>query len=142
MYAIKADILEQLSESDLIGLTDDAGAGTVDDSVVDRAIADADATIDAYCQGRYSVPFVAPLAPMIRSLSVDLAIYNLYSRRPVAEVPEVRKDRRKEAIAFLNKVAEAKISLGAASPAPVNSGQAVLVGGGARLFTRDSMQGL
>ena len=142
MYATKADILELLSESDLIGLTDDSGSGLVDDSVVDRAIADADATIDAYCQGRYSVPFGAPLAPMIRSLSVDLAIYNLYSRRPVADVPEVRKDRRKEAIAFLAKVAEAKLSLGSVSSAPVNSGQAVLVGGGDRLFTRDSMKGL
>lgn len=142
MYAIKADILELLAETELIGLTDDADAGVVDDSVVDRAIADADATIDAYCQGRYSVPFVAPLAPMIRSLSVDLAIYNLYSRRSVAEVPEVRKDRRKEAISFLARVAEAKLSLGSVSPAPVNSGQAVLVGGGDRLFTRESMKGL
>ena len=142
MYATKADILELLAESELIGLTDDAGSGLVDDAVVDRAIADADATIDAYCQGRYSVPFAAPLPPMIRSLSVDLAIYNLYSRRSVADVPEVRKDRRKEAVAFLTKVAEAKLSLGTVSPAPVNSGQAVLVGGGDRLFTRDSMKGL
>ncbi|MFZ5774029.1 MAG: gp436 family protein [Thermodesulfobacteriota bacterium] len=140
-YATLADILEQLPEIELIGLTDDAGAGTVDDAVVDRAIADADAFIDAHCQGRYPVP-LSPAPSIIRSLSVDLAIYNLFSRRPVVEVPEARKDRRQTAIGFLVKVAEGKILLGAASPEPTTTGQAGLVSGNGRIFTRDSMGGL
>lgn len=138
MYAAKPDILEQLPEMDLIGLTDDAGVGAVDDSVVDRSIADADAVIDAYCQGRYPVP-LSPVPAIIRSLSVDLAIYNLYSRRLVAEVPEARKDRRKDALRFLEKVAEGKIQLGATSPVPAGSGNSVTVVAPERVFTRDNL---
>lgn len=138
MYAAKLDILEQLPEVELIGLTDDADAGAVDDTVVDRSIADADAVIDAYCQGRYPVP-LSPVPAIIRSLSVDLAIYNLYSRRPVAGVPEARKDRRQAAIRFLEKVAEGKIQLGATSPAPAGTGNSVAVVAPERVFTRNTL---
>jgi phage gp36-like protein len=139
MYATKADIMEQLPEAELIGLTDDAGVGAVDDAIVDRSIADADATVDAYCQDRYPVPF-ASVPAIIRSISVDLAIYNLYSRRAVAEVPEVRKDRRKDALRFLEKVAEGKIKLGATDQTPVASGNSVAVVAPDRVFTRESLE--
>jgi len=82
-YSTQADILEQLSEAHLIQLTDDAGAGTVDADVVSRAIADADAEIDSYCATKYDTPFTTVPA-VIRKLSVDMAIYNVYARRMAA----------------------------------------------------------
>jgi phage gp36-like protein len=137
-YSAKADILEQLDESVLIQLTDPDGAA-VDDDVVTRAIEDADATIDAYCQGRYTIP-LSPVPDKIRHLSVDIAIYNLFSRRGDA-APEVRKDRQKEAIRFLEKVSTGTIRLGAATPALANTRDTVNIASNTRLFDRDKMSG-
>lgn len=138
-YSAKSDILEQLDKAILIQLTDDDGIGVVDDDKVTRGITDADATIDAYCQGRYSVP-LSPVPDKMRQVSVDLAIYNLYSRRGDA-APETRRDRHKEAIRFMEKVAEGKISLGSSAPAPETTGNSVDIDQSDRIFTRDKMSG-
>lgn len=138
-YCVQTDIVNQLDTTTLIQLTDDAGAGAVDATVVTRAIADADATIDAYCQGRYTVP-LSPVPVKIRQVSVDIAIYNLFSRRDDT-APETRKDRHKEAIRFLERVADGKIDLGAATPAPATTGNAVDIANEDRIFTRTKMTG-
>lgn len=138
-YCTQSDITEQLDAATLIELTDDEAAGEVDEDKVTRAISSADATIDAYCQGRYSLP-LSPVPEKIRDFSVDIAIYNLYSRRGDL-IPDNRKNRHKEALRFLEKVAEDKIGLGAASPAPETTGAAVDVDYNTRIFTRDKMSG-
>lgn len=139
-YSDQDDILEQLEEAVLIGLTDDANTKKIDDAKVTRAIVDADATIDSYCQGRYTIP-LSPAPDKIRQVSVDIAIYNLYSRRDDT-CPEMRKDRYKDAIRFLEKVAEGKkIALGASTPAAVNTGNSVDIDYNDRIFTRDKMSG-
>lgn len=94
---------------------------TIDTSVTDRAIADADAEIDSYCGIQYDVPFSAPAPAMVRKLSVDIAIYNLYSRRGDV-IPDERKERYNSALRFLRDVAKGIISLGADSPAPDDEG--------------------
>ncbi len=138
-YSLQADILDQLDEVVLIELTDDAGAGVVDTDKVARAIEDADATIDAYCQERYTIP-LSPVPDKIRSVSVDIAIYNLYSRRDDT-VPDVRKDRHKENIRFLEMVAAGKIKLGASTPVESNTRDSVNITSNERAFTRTKMQG-
>jgi len=138
-YCTQADIERQLDFQTLVQLADDLGVGSVDSAVVDRAISDADATIDAYCQGRYSTP-IDPVPDKVRQVSVDIAIYNLYSRRGDV-VPEVRKDRYREAIRFLERVAAGQISLGAATPAPETTNNGVDMDQSDRLFTRDKMGG-
>lgn len=132
-------MLEQLEEDILIELTDDSGTGSVDADKVTRAIADADATIDSYCQGRYTIP-LSPVPDMIRQVSVDIAIYNLYSRRQDS-VPDNRLERYKNAIRFLDKVSKGQISLGATTPAPETTGASVDIDGSDRIFTRDKMSG-
>lgn len=138
-YCEKADILEQVDELILIQLTDDAGAGEVDDDKVTRSIEDSDATVDAYCKGRYTVP-LSPVPDKIRQISADIAIYNLFSRRGDA-VPETRKDRYKEAIRFLEAIRDGKITLGADTPAATNTRDTVSISSNARLFDRDKMSG-
>lgn len=138
-YCTQDDILYLLNETALIQLTDDDGAGEIDDEKVTRAIADADAAIDAYCQDRYAIP-LSPVPAKIRQISVDIAAYNLYSRSDL-EMPEIRADRNKEAIRFLEKVAEGKIPLGSDTPSPANTGHAVNVEHNDRIFTRDKMSG-
>ncbi len=138
-YCTQTDILNQLDSAVLLQLTDDDGVGTTDADIVTRAIADADATINSYCQDRYTIP-LSPVPDKIRQLSVDIAIYNLYSRREDV-TPDIRKDRNKEAIRFLEKVAEGKINLGAATPAPSNTDNTVNVDYNDRIFTREKMSG-
>ncbi|MEW5802690.1 MAG: DUF1320 domain-containing protein [bacterium] len=83
-------------------------------SVVERAIADADAEIDSYCAARYAnLPFA--LVPiMVRKISVDIAIYNLYARRKGA--PDDRRDRYQSVVRFLENVANGIAYLGADAP--------------------------
>jgi len=138
-YCIQDDILSLVDATTLIQLTDTAGAEEIDDDKVTRAIADADATIDAYCQNRYTIP-LSPVPPKIRQLSVDIAVYNLYSHSDLG-MPEIRKERNKEAIRFLERVTDGKINLGASTPAKVDTDNAVTFDTGSRNFTRDKMEG-
>ena len=138
-YSTQADILEQMDSDILVQLTDDADAGAVDADAVTRAIADADAEINGYCGARYATPFVTVPA-IIRKVSVDLAIYNLYARR--TSVPEDRQKRYTDAIRFLKDVAKGIATLGAndpdGSPAEANT---LDIDQSPRLFTRDTLQG-
>lgn len=140
-YCALADIYPlQLDEDSLIQLTnDDSDTGTVDEDVVARAIADADATIDAYCQGRYTVP-LTPAPDKIRQISVDIAIYNLYSRR-ADMMPDNRRKRYEDAISFLSAAAGGKIKLGADTPAQANTSNTVSISNNGRIFTRTKMDG-
>lgn len=138
-YCTQANILERIEAAALIQLTDEDGAGVVDTDKVAAAIADADATIDAYCQGRYTIP-LSPVPAKITQISVDIAVYNLYSRSDMG-MPDIRSERNKEAIRFLEKVAEGKITLGADTPAPANTENAVDIDYNDRIFTRDKMSG-
>jgi len=137
-YCTQDDILEQIDEAALIQLTDPLGAA-IDDDVVSRAIEDADATIDSYCQGRYTVP-LDPVPAKVRQISVDIAIYNVFSRR-ADTAPDIRKDRQKEAIRWLEKVNKGDIPLGAATPAATNTKDTVIIKSNDRIFDRDKMSG-
>lgn len=138
-YSLQADLLEQISSDKLIQLTDDADIGSIDADVISRAIADADAEIDGYCGRRYTVPFTTVPA-IIRKVSVDIAIYNLYARRKGA--PDDRQKRYDNAIKFLTNVSKGLISLGADDPDSVPSGSnAPEITQSDRIFTRDKMNG-
>ena len=113
-YCTQTDIEEQLSPAELIQLTDDAGAGTLDSTVLARAIADADAEIDAYLYQNYSTP-LSSVPAIVRKLSVDIAIYHLCSRRPVG-MPDIRKARYDLALKMLKDISTGLISIGALPP--------------------------
>ena len=114
-YCTQTDLEEQIANADLIDLSDDAGSGAVDTSVIARSIADADAEIDSYCGSRYTVPF-SPVPVIIRKYSVDMAIYHLFSRRSVLKVSEERQKRYDNAIRFLRDLAKGLNTLGGDDP--------------------------
>jgi len=103
-YSTLSDLKLQISEAFLAELTDDSGSDppVVDEDVINRAIADADAVIDGYCESSYTVPFDS-VPYLIRKISVDISIYNLYSRRE--GVPADRKERHTVALALLDEIA-------------------------------------
>ena len=110
MYSTLADIKKLLPENSLIQLTDDTNTGAVDEAKVTEAGKQADAEIDSDCGNRYSVPF-AIVPEIIKKISVDFTIYNLYSRR-VEEIPQTRTDRYRNGKKQLEAIRKGDISLG------------------------------
>jgi phage gp36-like protein len=141
MYSTLDDIKKLLPEETIIQLTDDAGIEDVNEGMVTEAIAQADAEIDSYCGIKYSVPF-ATVPDIVKKISVDIAIYNLYSRR-VEEIPETRAERYKNAIRQLEGISKGIISIGESpEPAVPTQGAAeVNKTENDRIFTRDKMEG-
>jgi len=133
-YCTQADIEEQISAQELTELTDDQDLGEVDQGVLARAIADADAQVDALCGLRFPVPF-SPVPVLVRKASVDLALYHLHARRGGAASAE-RLRRYQAALDLLEKAAQGLASLGGDSPAPVpDSGPGATTDPGDRVFT-------
>lgn len=137
VYITKADIIEQLPEAELIQLTDDEGTGANVDARVNAAIEDAEGEVDGYLSTRYTTP-LSPAPKIIKKLSADIAIYNLYARRQGATEDRLR--RYQNAIKFLENVSKGVVMLGADAPAPADEGT-VSVRGAERVFTRERLEG-
>lgn len=141
-YSVLNDLKKMIPEESLIQLTDDEGYGTVNQTRIDEAIAQADAEIDSYCGGKYSIPFAAPVPDIVKKISVDIAIYNLYSRR-VEVIPDVRTDRYKNAIRQLEGISKGIISIGEdpAPAAPTTGGVKTNKTDNDRTFTKTKLEG-
>ena len=118
-YSTKTDILDRMTEEELIQLTDDKKLELVDDGKVTAAIVSADATINSYAGGRYKLPLVA--TPKVTSLSADLAIYELEKRRRA--IREATETAWKAAIAFLKDLSKGVASLNDQPSTSPQSGQ-------------------
>lgn len=116
-YVTLQGLIDRYGETELIQLSDRTGAGVVDADVIDRAIADADAEIDAYLSGRMALP-LASVPPLLARLAAALVRHSLYT----VEAPEPVTQARTAAIALLRDIAAGRASLGpsadgAATPA-------------------------
>lgn len=112
-YSTQTDILKQIEEDLLIQLTDDNETGSVDAAIVTQGIADADAEIDSYLATKYTVPLTT-VPDLVLKFSVDIAIYNLYSRRGTDD--EVRTRNYKDAVKQLEAFVAGKATLGITPP--------------------------
>lgn len=122
-YCALADIEKLIPASSLIQLTKDAEPyDAVDTDKVDAAIGDAGDLIDGYLRSRYELP-LSPVPALLGKLAVDMAVYNLYSRRPEQEMPETVKDRYRDALKLLAAIQEGKISLGTEAGSTPEPGQ-------------------
>lgn len=134
-YATLADLISRFGETEIIQLSDRSGTGAIDSAVVDAKLADASAEVDAYLQGRYTLPLaVVPLS--LKRIAADIARYHLYDDRATEQVTQ----RYKDAIKFLESVAKGVVQLGldpASQPAPASGGPQFTVPG--RIFTRDTL---
>lgn len=101
--------------------------------LVNKALVDADATVDGYLAGRYKVPMASAPAVLGR-LACDLTRYFLYDD----QATETVKQRHDAAIAVLRDIAAGKVSLGAdlgASAQP--KGGSVEISSGGAVFGRN-----
>lgn len=135
-YCIIDDVKKMIDEVKLIRLTDDENTGAIDSDRLQEAINSAAEEIDTYIGGRIALPISGDIPPILGKLNVDLAIYNVYSRVKES-IPEVRGERYKAAIRFLEKLSEGKISLGC-QPVPDSPGAGDYAGG-SQVSARDKI---
>ena len=106
-YASKQNLIDRYGSDELLQLTDRANTGSIDDTVITRALADADAEINGYLATRFALP-LSPVPTALEKLACDIARYRLYEDR----VTELVKDRYKDAVRFLQDVSAGKVMLG------------------------------
>lgn len=118
-YASQSDLVERYGTPMLVELTDraDPPAGTVDATVVSRALDDADAAINGYLLGRYLLPLVST-PPLLKDLAQAIAIYKLH--RDVSS-DKVRNDYT-DALKTLALIANGTQRLDVAGVEPPSSG--------------------
>jgi phage gp36-like protein len=135
-YSTQDDLLTMISQAELAALSAETG-DEPDTQVVEEAIARADAEIDAACGLRYTVPFF-PVPERIKSLSADLALYHLFSRRSAA--PEIWRQKYQDGLAFLQLVAGGQATLaGSGGEPPAAERQSPDFISANRLFSRDTL---
>lgn len=91
-YAVVADMISAFSEQEILELSniDYPDNTTINEDVVNRAIADASAQIDGYLSTRYSTPVADPVPPLLRNYTCDVARYLLDKDKPREEVSRRR----------------------------------------------------
>jgi phage gp36-like protein len=138
-YATQSDLEERFGAAELVMLTDrsEPPTGAADAAVVTRALADADAEINAYLSARYPVP-LSPAPTVLVRIACDVARYFLYEDR----VTDLVRKRYEDALDLLKGIAAGKVSIGpdpdGAQP-PVSGGASF--SGQQRVFGRDTMGG-
>jgi phage gp36-like protein len=136
-YCTADDLLQMIPASELAALTTESG-DVADAEIVNGAISKADAEIDSYLGSRYAAP-LSPVPAQMQALSVDLALYHLYSRRSI--VPPVRKDKYEAAVAWLRQVAAGEaVVAGVAAAAPEMSREAPDIAAQTRCFRRGTLR--
>jgi len=108
-YCELANLEEQFSREKVQSLIDDLEDGPTTTSVVDKAITDADNLINSFVGRAYTLPLETTPA-LVTTLSCDIGLYNLRSRRRGEDV--VITKRYEAAVRLLEKIAVGKASLG------------------------------
>lgn len=108
-YCTATDMQTRFENWELIDLTN-PGGDTIALAVLNQAIDDAGAEIEAYLGGRYSLP-LNPVPKVLNRIACNLARYYLYDNKPTESVEKAYG----EAIGFLSQVAKGHIKLGIAS---------------------------
>lgn len=139
-YCTIAQLTDRYGTALLRELTDraDVATGSIDETVLNRAIADADAVIDGYLRGRYSLPLTSTPALLV-DLSLVISIYKAHAN--VAS-EKIRKDYD-DAIKTLTQISNGTVRLpDVAGAEPAGSGAAgVRITDRDRPFTHDNLKG-
>lgn len=127
-YATQSDLTPRRMTSD------DLAELCIDDSTVDpgsaegqgiistvagQILEEASGRVDNYCRGRYVTPL--QVSDTVKGLTLDIAVYLLFTRRRDARVNEVVKNNYQDALALLKDIANAKASLDQQSGSPQTS---------------------
>lgn len=150
VYAAPSDMIARYPNRDLVQLTnEDPTQTTVNQTVLQQALADASAEIDGYLEGRFALPLTDPPAVLNR-LACDVAMYRLQALRPLHDLAEARR-RYDDALTLLMRVADGTLTLGLAldNQEPGEAAGAVVTEAGGdsagtlprRVFSRGNLKG-
>lgn len=105
-YIDKAYVLTKMDSAKLDKLT-----GGVDANLTEQIKA-ADSLIDGYVSSALiTVPVSAPVPDMIKQLSFDITVYNLYDRMPLIDIPERIQNKYDAAMKILQDIAKKLITI-------------------------------
>ena len=133
-YCTKQNLIDRFSERELIQLTDRDNLGIIDNDVLNQALSDADAEINAYLTA-YALPLATVPANLVR-IAGAIARYYLFSDQATEQV----KTRYNDAIKYLQLIGKGQLSLGpdvAGAVSPVVS-NAVEFTSSPSIFGRDN----
>lgn len=117
MYAATSNMIERFGERDLLALLSDRTdqtATTVDEALVDVALADAAGIVDTYLgTGGYVVPLVGEAPSIIVRICCDLAFYSLSTRIATAEkgTLSLAEKRRNDVLALLERISTGDLEI-------------------------------
>lgn len=136
-YATQQDMVERFGELELAQLSDRTNGEQIDAAIIERALTDAAAEINAYLGVRYSLPLDSLPVVLVR-LNADMARYHLYDDK----VTEAVHTRYKGALDLLKNIANGTVQLPAATLlTPATGGNAVAVKSQERQFDAAALQG-
>jgi len=141
-YISNTDIQTRLGSAAYVQLTDDVGAGSANEAVVDEARLAAEGEVDSYLARRFATPIELArhpeLADLLRSICLDLAEHRLRLRRP--PIPAETTARRSAAVAWLERVASGEVELPASvQPESAGGGLAKRITGSERVLSREEL---
>lgn len=118
-YCTLQQLIDRYSARLLIDVSDrgDAPGGTIDQALIERAIADTDAEIDGYLRGRYALPLSA-VPPQLTDLALRITVYKAHTHT----VSDKIRDDYKAAVRSLELIAKGEIRLDIAGAEPASSG--------------------
>ena len=139
-YATQASLTDRYGEQMLVALSDraDVPTGIVDAAVVTRALVEADALVDGYLAGIYSLP-LATVPPILPPLAEAIAIYTMHITEPEAKVKADYEWAIKRLTEISKGIIKLKDAAGIEPAAPGTSG--VQITDRERAFTPNSMKG-
>lgn len=135
MYLTPADLQARFGDMVLTLVGEDLETSVQ----VARALEDAQAEVDTYLQGRFSLPLQA-VPPILKQVTADIVLYRLMPLRPEHEVEDVRA-RYRDAVKRLQDIRDGRLDLGLPQADAPSSGPApVLVTSCPRLFSREQLR--
>ena len=132
-------MIDQYGAERLVELTDraDPPEGEIDDTILQKALDDADAVINSYVARRYDMP-ITGAPPVLRRHAEVLAWYSLHRGRHTEEDRQAYDDTMK----FLDDVSKGVALLDVGGSQPASSPAEAVVDGPDRMFNRDTLKGL
>ncbi|MCX6146055.1 MAG: DUF1320 domain-containing protein [Candidatus Kapabacteria bacterium] len=134
MYSTVNDIIEDLTQILLIEMTDDSDTPTtVNETLVESKIAEADALINSFVKGVSTLPITdSNDLIVLKKISVSLTVCDLWRRRSQTDYPEAVALRYSEAMNLLKQISNGSIKLN--TEVPITS--SAVVGFSASKFER------
>jgi len=139
MYATLDDLRAAFGEDELLAITDRDNTGAVDAGLAEEALARAASEADSYLARRYAVPVAAPAPPVLVAAVCDIARYRL-TGGPASETDPIL-ERYRQAVKWLERVAEGTADLPGQSQPGEGSAAGVAFSTGRRVFDRRPRQG-